>query len=129
MKIIYYLLIFLNLKKVNSERIIRNINTPSCKNCIHYEPNIYDYDINSSLNKCNNFGSKDIITNKIDYDYANECRKDEMKCGIEAKYFEKEKNIELKMTKFKILKNFPIILFYTYISIYILVLIININKI
>jgi hypothetical protein len=53
-------------------------------------------DFTGSYNKCNKFGEKDITTNKISFDYADVCRKNEKKCGREGKYFLLEKNIELK---------------------------------
>ena len=105
MKILYLLFAF-----VNSERLIKNINIPSCKNCIHYKPSYYSSDFTASYNKCNKFGKKDIITDKITYDFADSCRQDENKCGHEGKYFELEKNIELKIIIHQIISRLPSIL-------------------
>ena len=71
---------------------IYNVNTPSCRNCVHFKP-YYASDFTSSLSKCIKFGTKNIITDKISYEYADMSRSDETKCGNEGKYFELEKNI------------------------------------
>ena len=44
MNYIKYLLLLL---AVNSEKTIRNINIPSCKNCIHNIPTSYNFDFTS----------------------------------------------------------------------------------
>ena len=72
----------------NSEKIIKNVNIPSC---VHFKP-YYSSDFTSSLSKC---GTKD-ITDKISYNEVADMTRDETKCGIEGK-FEQEKNIELKI--------------------------------
>jgi hypothetical protein len=82
---------------VNSEKTIRNINIPSCKKCIHYKPAPYNFDFTTSYNRCEKFGEKDIITDKIKYDFAELCRNDESKCGKEGKYFEEEENLDMKI--------------------------------
>lgn len=43
------------------------------------------------------FGSKDINTDIVSYDYADLSRKYEDKCGIEGKYFEPGEDIEMKI--------------------------------
>jgi len=92
MKILYLLFTI-----INSEKIIKNINIPSCRDCIHHKPSYYNTEFILPYNNCNKFGKKDIITNKISYDYIDNCRNDESKCGHEGKYFEEEKNIKLKI--------------------------------
>jgi len=62
------------------------------------------------LNECNKFGSKNIITDEILHDYADDCRRDENKCGEKGIYFEQEPNINIKILKHKILSNGPFIL-------------------
>jgi len=104
MKFILYLLFSL----VNGEPIIKNINIPSCRNCIYYKPANYNNDFTSSLNRCKQFGEKDIVTNEIKYDFADMCRQNEEKCGKKGKYFEEEKNIDLKILKHSIVSNLPI---------------------
>ena len=98
------------LTMICSEKIIKNADLPSCKNCIYYEPkNENDY---SSLNKCNKFGVKNIINDEINYDYADSCRNDENKCGMKGKYFEEETNPNMKMLKYNLTnyKSYPLLL-------------------
>jgi hypothetical protein len=114
----------LNLKLISSNKIIKNINFPSCKNCIYYKPNRYNNDFTSLLNKCENFGEKNIITDEITYNYADSCRSDENKCGKEGKYFIEEKNINFKIFSYKFVSNFPnyffiLSIFYLFITIFI----------
>ena len=98
MKLLYLLVAF-----VNCEKFIKNININSCRNCIHYIPSNNNYD--SYLSKCEKFGTKNIITDEIIYDFADSCRNNEEKCGNEGKYFEEEKNINLKIYKNKLVNN------------------------
>jgi hypothetical protein len=91
MKILYLLLNF--IKPKNLDRIITNIDTPACKNCVYYKPSVLNSDFTSSLNKCYKFGKKNIITDKVIYDYADMTRQDENKCGNEGKHFKLRKNI------------------------------------
>jgi len=87
----------------NSEKTIRNINIPACRNCIHYTPAIYSRGFTSSFSRCEKFGEKDIVTDEIKYDFADSCRKDESKCGKDGKGFVEETNIERKIWKHAIL--------------------------
>jgi hypothetical protein len=93
---------------VPTNKIIKNIEFPSCKNCIYYKPNIVNNDFTSIFNKCEKFGEKNIITGKIEYNFVDLCRNDETKCGKEGKYFEEEKNIKLKVFRYKIISNLPL---------------------
>jgi hypothetical protein len=90
---------------VQPEKIIKNINVPSCKNCIYYKPNILHNDFTSTFNKCEKFGEKNIITDIVTYNFADFCRKDETMCGKEGKYFKEEKNIKFKIFHYKIVSN------------------------
>ena len=92
-------LVYLFFPIVNSE-FIKNVNINPCRNCIHYKP-----DYPTSLSKCNNFGVKNIVDNAIDYDYAEKCRTDESKCGLEGKYFKKDNFANLKIVKNNIIRN------------------------
>jgi hypothetical protein len=91
----------------NSAAIIKNGKFPACKNCIHYRPSIFSNDYTSTLSKCVNFGNKDILTDKISYDFADSCRNDEDRCGLEGKYFEKDTYIYTKMMIYTIIGNIP----------------------
>jgi len=92
MKIFYFL-----LSIVSSSPIIKNSNIPACRNCIHYKPSFYN----------NEFSEKNIISDKIILESAESCRRDESKCGANGKYFEEEKNINLKVLKHKIISGLP----------------------
>jgi hypothetical protein len=126
MKLLYLLFTFVNC--INCTKIIKNINTPTCKNCIYYIPNKYDKDFTSLLNKCNKFGYKDIITDKIYNDYADACRNDENKCGIEGKYFKEEKNIKFKILNHYVKNNLSESLFILYIILISIYTTINLKK-
>lgn len=102
-----YLLLYLLPRLVHSEKIIKNVNLPACRNCIHYQPDPFYNDFTSLLNKCNKFGDKNIVTDKITYDFADQCRNDESKCGKEGKYFQEEPNIHMKILKYSLLQNMP----------------------
>jgi len=102
MKFLFNLLMIIN----SCATIIKNNNLPSCCNCIHFKPQYYN-DFDESLNRCTKFGEKDIITNKIKYDFVDSTRNNEDKCGLEGKYFEQEPNIELKIFNHYLIKNLP----------------------
>jgi hypothetical protein len=91
-------------KNVN---IIKNIEIPSCKSCIHYKPSLYDTDFDSTTSRCEKFGEKNMITEQIVFDFADCCRRDETKCGKEGKYFEREKNLNLKIFTHKFITSLP----------------------
>jgi len=122
MKILYLL-----FSIINSEKIIKNINIQSCRNCIHYKPSYSSTDFSAPYNHCNKFGSKNIITNKISYDFADMCRNDENKCGHEGKYFEIEENIELKIFTHQIISTIPNILLVSIIILYLIVIVYSKN--
>jgi len=110
---------------VKSENIIKNVNIPSCKKCIYYNPDPHNFDFTSKYNRCQKFGEKDIVTDKIKYEFAELCRPDESKCGKEGKYFEEEQNLDMKLFIHKLAYIFTvtspisiIIIFYLYLLSY-----------
>lgn len=109
MRLLYFFLFGI----VNSE-FIKNGNLNSCKNCIYYKPGY-----TTSLGKCNNFGVKNVVDNTINYDYAENCRNDELKCGLEGTYFEKDDFANLKILKNNILTKYiyTIPLIYLFIAV------------
>ena len=124
MKYINYLLLLFPMT-TSCEKTIRNINIPSCKKCIHFIPAPYNFDFTTNYNRCAKFGEKDIITDKINYDFAELCRPDETKCGKEGKYFEEEENLDMKIFVHKTIYFFTIIsplsimiIFYLYLVSY-----------
>ena len=101
----------------NSNKIIRNGNIPSCRNCKYYKPEYYSDDFTSKINKCEKTGVKDIYTDKISYDFADLSRKDENLCGFKGRYFEEEKYVNLKIFKFGLIKNIPYLVIFTIVTI------------
>lgn len=74
---------------------IKNANFKSCVNCINFieEKTNYPYEElpNDKLyGQCKKFGTQDLVTGKIENEFAVLCRSDNTKCGISAKYFEKK---------------------------------------
>jgi hypothetical protein len=98
-----FLYLFLFFSFANSEKFIKNINVNPCRKCIHFNSKYGD----SSLSKCEKFGEKNIISNEIKYDYADQCRKDDTKCGEEGKYFEEDKYVAIKILTGKIGNDIP----------------------
>lgn len=98
-----YLLLYSNL----SGKIIKNIDIPSCKNCIYHIPSKHGSEFSSTMSKCEKIGEKNIITDEIKYHYADKCREKESLCGNEGKYFEKEDDLilNIKIIKYNIQKN------------------------
>lgn len=94
-----------------SDKIIKNMNIPACKNCIYYKPRMLDREFTSTFNICEKFGNKNIITDEITYHYADLCRRQDDKCGEEGKYFKKEPYIRFKIFKHAIISNIPLALF------------------
>ena len=68
---------------------IKNGNTKSCVDCIHFseQPDRYPYDPPSDLGYCKLFGEKDVVYGDIKYEFAAVCRIDDSKCGVTAKHF------------------------------------------
>jgi hypothetical protein len=87
------------------DKIIKNAHIPACRNCINYKPSTIGF--TDSLSRCEKFGVKNIVTNEIRYDFAESCRTDESKCGLQGKYFEEEPNIDLKVAKHYIREKIP----------------------
>lgn len=102
MKFIYFFL----LSCINSKLIINNKNIPVCRNCIHFTPNAYS-EFSSIISNCNKFADKDLQTDEIVFNYADNCRSDENKCGIEGMYFEKEPNLQRKIFLHNFLFSMP----------------------
>lgn len=101
-----YLKFFL-LYSLVSGKIIKNINCPACRNCKYYKP-YENGKFDSTLSKCEFFGTKNIHSDVIEYDYADLCRSDQDKCGLEGKHFVKEEDIGSKMLLHTIYRSAPI---------------------
>ena len=76
---------------MNYHIFIKNLHLPSCKTCLHFKPYITNYKfLDFSLGKCGKFGIKNIVTDEIQYYYAELCRNDENKCGLKGKFYQKK---------------------------------------
>uniref|UniRef100_A0A6C0AI41 Uncharacterized protein n=1 Tax=viral metagenome TaxID=1070528 RepID=A0A6C0AI41_9ZZZZ len=58
----------------------------NCKQCMYFEPRNHPF--TDRLSKCRRFGEID-ENGRVSYEYADLCRKNEQKCGMAGKYFEK----------------------------------------
>lgn len=81
-----------------SSSIIKNISKPVCINCIHFIEHKTNYPYDDPPNdklygKCSKFGTNNLITGEIEYDFALNSRNNQTKCGIDGKFF-KEKIIK-----------------------------------
>ena len=78
------------IKQIN--KIVLNNNLKSCVNCVFFtrqKPRkIYELpkDI-IHLSKCTKFGTKNLVSGEIDYEYANKIRSLNNFCGKFAKHF------------------------------------------
>lgn len=118
MKFRSFLLPLLFVKNATSE-MIRNKNIPSCINCKFSNKGFLN---SHTFLHCKKFGEKDIITDKVSYDFADSCRNDEKKCGIEGKYYEEDNFPFIK-------KSISSTLFASFFSFYIFCLLILSNRI
>ena len=124
MKLLYLLF---GLLVTNSEKIIKNINIPSCRNCIYFKPQTGS-DFTSCLSKCEKFGEKNILTDEIKNYYADSCRNDEEKCGLQGKYFIEEKNIDIKILTHNIIYHLDkYIIVYSVVSFYFVIIYLQIS--
>lgn len=71
----------------------------NCLKCKNFIPNLSIYtDEIVSKSKCAKFKKYCLITNDYENEYIKECRKNKLKCGRDAKYYEESKyNIEYKI--------------------------------
>lgn len=61
---------------------IKNIELPVCKNCIHFLPfHANKPEDMGMLGKCNMYGTKNIITGAIHYEFAEHARQNLFQCG------------------------------------------------
>lgn len=78
---------------INHISIIKYIDYPICIDCIHFiKYNVTEFDCNPydkeiKMSKCNKFGTKNIISGKIDYDSTFSCRYNSDKCSLTGKFF------------------------------------------
>jgi hypothetical protein len=66
---------------------IKNKDLPICKNCRFFIPHKIP-EHQTTLSRCSKFGEKDIVSGEINYDFADFCRNNSMKCGKSGIHFE-----------------------------------------
>ena len=87
------------------------INNSACKKCIHFKPSkLAEY--SSSIGRCDMFSTTDFVTDELTYDFASNCRNDELKCGEQGKYFKKDLYYSIKKFKHNISEEGPIAIVY-----------------
>ena len=72
--------------------IVRFKDIPACSECRFFQPaegysRFRSTPVNPYLSKCTKFGTKNIITGKIKYNFAINNRLEEEKCGFEGNHF------------------------------------------
>ena len=75
----------MHLLQKTDNPFIRDMERPSCTNCMHYRA-----ERDSVFSKCSQFGAKDLLTGDVLLDYADSARQEETKCGKSAKRFKSE---------------------------------------
>jgi hypothetical protein len=65
---------------------IKNLDKPVCKDCIYFKN---DYFLSPNIGKCTKFGYKNIMSGEIFYEFAEICRNDEKKCGVNGTYYKR----------------------------------------
>ena len=80
---------FLTLTRKFTKIFIKNTELPICSSCLHFieHTNNYPYDSipsNEQYGKCKKFGEVNLVTGVIEYDFANNCRLNNTKCGMFA---------------------------------------------
>jgi hypothetical protein len=75
----------LSLRSYTAEdQHIKNMNKQNCFECVYYmRPKWY----NHYFAGCAKFGTKDVVSGRILYEYAEVCRKDKNLCGEYGRYF------------------------------------------
>jgi hypothetical protein len=69
---------------------------------MYYRPNVFS----PSLSRCSQFGTKDVLTGEITYEYADLSRMANDKCGLEALYYN-ESNLIIQALQFAFINNLP----------------------
>ena len=104
---------------------LKNLNNPACRNCRYLQ-----YDKIDGLSRCKAFGEKDLLTDRINYDFADNCRRDEEKCGNNGKKYEEINSLKkpIRETEFFLKDNHLVLINVLLISIYIELAILTLTK-
>jgi hypothetical protein len=71
----------------HKKRFIENGEYPLCKNCVYYLPSLVDIFSYEKYGKCAKYGTKNVVSGYISYNYASYCRIYSDNCGKEGKDF------------------------------------------
>lgn len=109
-------------RRVLVPETIKNIHAPKCATCKHFIPDSLD---STRFSKCKKFGTANLVSGEIKYDFVDSCRETESKCGQHGKHyifdeFHKAKN---EMRKIK-----PFLTGGLFLSPFILILLAKINN-
>jgi len=63
---------------------VKNLTKPVCSKCKHFEPS----KVTGAPGKCTLYSDMDLVTGKVEYEYAAVARIDSNHCGPDGKYFE-----------------------------------------
>ena len=74
---------------IKLEQTIINGEHPVCKNCIYFGENYFKTPNLDTNDRCLKFGTKNLVTGKNNYVYAESNRKKGSICGISGLFFEK----------------------------------------
>lgn len=81
----YFPLVFLLANKAPD--FITNKNSPICVKCIHF---IQPAPSDIIFGQCKLFGSKNVVSGKINHDFVSILRASDNKCGENGKYYEEK---------------------------------------
>ena len=74
--------------KLYRNQNIKNSEIPLCKNCFYFYPNFEGENIIYEKSLCIKYGNKNIVSGEVSYEFANDMRHSESKCGLNGKNFE-----------------------------------------
>jgi len=79
---------------------IKNLHAPKCHTCKHFIPESSSHFLFASdlhtFAKCKKFGNADLVSGKINHDYAESCRSIESKCGTNGTHYEFDEFYKVK---------------------------------
>jgi len=63
---------------------VKNLHSPKCITCKNFIPDSFD---SPTFSKCKNFGTANLVSGEIFYDFADSCRDSESKCGTNGTHY------------------------------------------
>jgi hypothetical protein len=70
--------------RVSLPEAIKNLHSPKCITCNHFIPDSFN---SPTFSKCKKFGTADLVSGEISYDYTDACRGTESKCGKNGTHY------------------------------------------